>query len=125
MRRFAAILGLLVASMAVLPPVALASHSMTGGAECGSRSFDGVADMTKGRTDGMVVTASYATGCKSYSYRNLIGTGLDEAYGYSGQQENCIRVGQTDVANFYRYYFDTEINPSDVKVSCSAYAGPD
>lgn len=102
-----------------------ASHSMAGGAECGSRMFDGVADMTKGRTDGMVVTASYAVGCKSYQYRNFVGTSLSEAYGYSGQQANCVRVGQTDVANFFRLYFDTEIDPSAVKVSCSAYAGPD
>ena len=122
MRRFAAILGLLLASMS-LP--AYASHSMNGGAECGDKSFDGVANMTKGRTDGMVVTASYSTGCKSYQYRNLVGTGTAEAYGYSGQEDNCLRVGQTDVARFYRYYFDTEINPADVKVSCSAYSGDD
>ena len=101
------------------------SHSMAGGAECGDKSFDGVANMTKGRTDGMVVSASYSVGCKSYSYRNLVGTGLDEAYGYSGQEANCVRVGQTDVARFYEFYFDTKINPADVKVSCSAYSGAD
>jgi hypothetical protein len=64
-------------------------------------------------------------GCKSYSYRNLVGTGIGEAYGYSGQQANCIRVGQTDVARFFEFYYDTKINPSDVKVACSAYSGPD
>jgi hypothetical protein len=123
MRRFALILGLLVAVMSPLP--ASASHSMSGGAECGSKSFDGVADMTKGRTAGMVVTASYATGCKSYSYRNLVGTGIGEDYGYSGQQANCVRVGQTDVARFFEFYYDTKIDPSAVKVSCGQYAGPD
>lgn len=109
---------------AILTPVH-ASHSLAGGAECGSRSFDGVADMTKGRTDGMIVDASYSVGCKSYHYRNLVGTGINESYGYAGQKENCVRVGQTDVASFFAMYFDTEIDPGAVKVSCSPYFGAD
>lgn len=123
MRRLLACLGLIV--LLATPTPALASHSMAGGAACGDRTFDGVAEMTKGRTDGMVVTASYGEGCTSYRYRNLIGTGRGEAYGYAGQQENCERVGRLDVQNFYRYYFDREIDPSRVTVSCSPYAGPD
>lgn len=109
-------------------PVALAHHSAAGGVgpgECGDLVSDQVALMTKGRTDGMVVTASYSHGCQSYTTRNLVGTGRDEAYGYPGQQANCEYFGRQDVVNTFRYYFDTEIDPSQVKVSCSRYSGPD
>jgi hypothetical protein len=96
-----------------------------GGAECGDLVYDGVGQMTKGRTDGMVVSASFSTGCKSVSYKNLVGTGFTEAYDYSGQRSNCVRYGQEDVARMFRYYFDTEIDPSAVRVTCSKYQGPD
>lgn len=122
MRRLIALLGFL---LILTPPPAYASHSMVGGADCGTFRFDAVSDMTKGRTDGMVVSADHQVGCKRYVYRNLIGTGRGEAYGYSGQQANCVHAGQVDVASFYRYYFDTEIDPSSVSVKCSAYSGSD
>lgn len=35
------------------------------------------------------------------------------------QQSNCVRVGQTDAARFYEFYFDTKIDPGSVKVSCT------
>lgn len=110
------------------PPTALAHHSAAGGVgpgECGTLVSDQVALMTKGRTDGMVVTASYKLGCQSYATRNLVGTGLSESYGYPGQQANCEYYGRQDVVNTFRFYFDTEIDPAQVMVSCSRYSGPD
>jgi hypothetical protein len=110
------------------PQVALAHHSAAGGVgpgECGNLVSDQVGLMTKGRTDGMVVTASYSHGCQSYSTRNLVGSSFSESYGYAGQKENCEYFGRQDVVNTFRWYFDTEINPQDVKVSCSKYTGPD
>lgn len=110
------------------PQIALAHHSQQGGVgpgECGDLVYDSVGLMTKGRTDGMVATASYSQGCQSYRLRTLVGTGRDESYGYAGQQSNCEYFGRQDVVNTFRYYFDTEINPDDVKVSCSRYSGPD
>jgi hypothetical protein len=107
---------------------ALAHHSAAGGVgpgECGDLVSDQVSLMTKGRTDGMVVTASYSHGCQSYTTRNLVGTSTSESYGYPGQQANCEYFGRQDVVNTFRYYFDTEIDPNDVKVSCSKYTGPD
>jgi hypothetical protein len=110
------------------PTVALAHHSAAGGVgpgECGNLVSDQVGLMTKGRTDGMVVTASYSHGCQSYSTRNLVGSSQSESYGYPGQQANCEYFGRQDVVNTFRYYFDTEIDPAQVKVSCSKYTGPD
>jgi hypothetical protein len=105
-----------------------ASHSQQGGVgpgECGDLVYDSVGLMTKGRTDGMVVSASYSQGCQSYRLRTLVGTGLSESYGYPGQQSNCEYFGRQDVVNTFRFYFDTEIDPAQVKVSCSRYSGPD
>jgi hypothetical protein len=110
------------------PQLALAHHSAAGGVgpgECGNLVSDQVGLMTKGRTDGMVATASYSQGCQSYRLRTLIGTGHDEAYGYPGQKENCEYFGRQDVVNTFAFYFDTIIDPAQVKVSCSRYVGPD
>lgn len=101
-----------------------ASHSANGGAECGVNEWDGVGFMNKGRTDGMVFTVDHTVGCKTVKIRNMIGTGITEAYGYSGQQAACVAAGQRDAAMTFKYYFDTEIDPSSVKVACSRYAGP-
>jgi hypothetical protein len=123
------VLALILTSLPFPPvPLALASHSQQGGVgpgECGDLVYDSVSQMTKGRTDGMVATASYTKGCQSYALRTLVGTGRDESYGYPGQKENCEYFGRQDVVNTFKFYFDTEINLNDVKVSCSRYTGPD
>jgi hypothetical protein len=105
-----------------------ASHSAGGGVgpgACGDLVYDSVSQMTKGRTDGMVVTASYARNCQSYRLRTLVGTSFSESYGYAGQQENCEYYGRQDVVHTFAFYFDTVIDPAQVTVSCSRYSGPD
>lgn len=121
--RALALLALLLAL--VMPTVASAHHSAAGGEDCGTLRADAVAEMVKGRTDGMVYAVDHQVGCKRLILRNLVGTGFGEAYDYPGQRANCVRWGQQDAANVYRYYFDTEIDPASVKVTCSRYSGPD
>lgn len=128
MKRLALILGLLVAVMS--PSASYASHSMAGGAECGERSFD--ADLIKGRTDSMLVIVDHTVGCKTYHYKNYVGADcVGEPCSPASMSERiwqaneCQRVGKLDTVNFFRFYFDTEIDPASVRVSCPLYGGPD
>lgn len=124
MRRLTLILALLL--LAVLPARAYAHHSLAGGEDCGTRRVDNVAEMTKGRTDGMVLSVDHQIGCAHVILRNLVGTGIDESYGYAGQRENCVRYGQQEAAGIFTYYFDIKnVDPSSIPVTCSAYSGPD
>lgn len=123
MRRLSILALLLLA--ALLPAPASAHHSAGGGADCGVREWDGVAGMTKGRTDGMVYSVDHTVGCKRVVLRNLVGTGIGESYGYPGQRETCVRYGREDAANVFRYYFDVEVDPASIAVVCSRYSGAD
>lgn len=110
----------------MLPGPVYAHHSLAGGEDCGTRRVDNVVEMTKGRTDGMVVSVDHQIGCARVILRNLVGTGLDESYGYAGQRENCVRYGQQEAAGIFRFYFDIpNVDPSSIPVTCSAYSGPD
>lgn len=116
------IAGLLLALTAV---PASAHHGMLSGPECGVREWDGVAFMTKGRTDGMVYQVDHTVGCKRVVIRNLVGTGRGESYGYAGQEANCQRYGKQDAVNTFNYYWHETVSPDDIAVTCSRYQGPD
>lgn len=121
MRRFALILGLLVA---MASPSAIYADSLIGASkECGVYEFDG--DLVKGRTDGMVVRVDHAAGCYRYKFMTIIGTGTDESYGYAGQEALCRKAGREAAVGHFKNYRGMDIDPSSVKVSCTAYSGPD
>lgn len=117
-----------IALLLVIVPYAHASHSAGGGTGpdgCGERVDDSVGAMIKGRTDGMVISVDHRVGCKHLVMKNLVGTGRGESYGYSGQEDNCVRYGREQAVNTFALYFDVTVDPSTIEVRCSRYSGPD
>jgi len=125
MRRLMLLLGLFLLLYGTGPTSAYAHHSLVGGADCGTRVADDVGEMTKGRTDSMLITVDHTVGCKHVIVRNIVGTGLDESHGYAGQETNCVKYGRDEAVNIFRYYFDTEVDRESIAVKCSRYNGPD
>jgi hypothetical protein len=103
----------------------VASHSAAGGAECGTFRSDSVAEMTKGRTDGLVISVDHQDGCARVVIKNLSPAGHGEAQGNAGQVARCERYGREEAAGVFRYYFDRDVAPADIAVSCLPYRGDD
>jgi hypothetical protein len=122
MRRFALILGLLVATTAV-PGLASAQSLIGSSKECGTYEFDG--DLVKGRTDGMVVRVDHTEGCYRYKFWTIIGTSMTESYGYPGQQAMCERAGREAAVGHFKWYRGIDISPASVRVSCTPWTGGD
>jgi hypothetical protein len=121
MRRLLMILGFLLLMLAPTP--ASAHHGMMSSDECGTYTFK--ADLTKGRTDSLLMRSTHTEGCFTYVYENYAPAGIGEAQGNPWQANYCVTEGQKDVARHFYYYRHLDIDPSSVKVSCGAYSGPD
>lgn len=128
MKRYSVILILLLLFLSMGAGAAQAQSLVGSSQECGTYIW--AADLIKGRTDGMVVHAHHAVGCWTYDFTNLIGAdagriATNEKSERAWQTRMCIEDGQQQVVGHFRYYRGIEINPDDVKVTCTPYSGPD
>lgn len=102
------------------------NHGMMTGPDCGTHSW--VADLTKGRTNSIVVHVHHTVGCQTYDYTNYIGA--DRARQLTQeetdwQMKECERAGKLDTLAVFDRYWHTMIDESTVQVSCIRYSGPD
>lgn len=126
MRLLTIFLALLV--LLLTTPPTYASHGMVQLADCATHEWS--ADLTKGRTDGMVVHVEHTIGCKTYIYTNLVGADREELASNSSrerawQTNECQRIGKLDTVNLFNYGWHLDIDPASVHVTCTPYAGPD
>jgi len=98
-------------------------HGMLSSDECGTYTWK--ADLTKGRTDSLLIHARHTEGCFTYDYTNYAPAGKGEAQGNGWQVDYCREEGQRDVARHFNYYRHLEIDPSSVRVTCTPYHGSD
>jgi len=112
-----------VAAVLLFPAPAWAQSAAGASQECGTYTWH--EDLTKGRTDGIVVHVKHTAGCFTYDYTNLSPAGNGEAQGNPWQMRNCIADGRTSTVGHFKYYRGVSINPEDVTVTCTRYQGPD
>lgn len=107
------------------------AHGMVTGPECGTYTW--AADLTKGRTNSVVVHVHHTelspTGCaRTYDYTNYIGA--DKARELTKEETDwqmgeCDRAGRLDTLHLFDYYWHQQIDDSTVQVHCDRYHGPD
>lgn len=123
MRAFAAILGLLVAIVSLPALPVEAHHSWVGGADCGTHEWDDTTFLTKGRKGSdlgsMVGSVDHTVGCKRVVKKMLIFAGV------GGIEAACERRTRAAAVATFAYYFDTEVDPAAIKVTCRRYEGKD
>ena len=118
MRRLLAILML---SACLLAPATTPAYAATCEAV---HEWHGEADMTKGRTDGMVYGVDHSAGGCRLIMTNLSPAGIGEAQGNDGQMARCTRYGREDTVRYFAVY-GIAVSPDDVKVSCRNWTGGD
>lgn len=110
---------LLAASLLILS----VSISIHGNAyACETRVWD--ADVIKGLEGAVVVHAVAEQDCYKYVYTNYVGAdrGMQGTPSENAWQQNeCQRIGVLDSQNLFRNLWGINLDPKNVKVSCTGY----
>lgn len=122
MRRLILLFGFLL--LTLWPAPAYAHHGMVTW-ECGTHEIHVEQDMTKGRTDSLLIRVDHAAGCHHLIYTTISPAGNGEAQGNAGQVDRCVRYGKEDAVRMFSFAGHTQISADDIKVTCRPWTGGD
>lgn len=131
----AALVLALVAAAELVPTVSTSAtayaDSLIGSSqECGTYRWDG--DLTKGRTDSMVVRVDHTEGCFRYVAWTHIGADREEMASDPGRERNwqrsaCMAAGRQMIRGHFKFYRGIDIDTKDVdgSITCDLWQGDD